>query len=81
MYPHVFPLHWLKTTCKIFNTPHYFVGLMKNGTGGTLWLEMVGGKAYGGGKRFSSGWRYSQGHHVNKAGKFLYLEEKQLHKA
>ena len=31
MYPHVFPLHWLKGTCRIFNTLHYFVALMKNG--------------------------------------------------
>ena len=42
---------------------HYFVELMENGTGGTLWLEMVGRND------------------VNKAGKFLYLEEKQLYKA
>ena len=42
------------------------------------WLQK---RAYGRGQRFSSGWRYPQGHHYNKAGKFLYLEEKQLHKA
>ena len=42
---------------------------MKNGTGGTLWIEMVAERAYGGGWTFSSGWRYPQGHHVNKAGK------------
>ena len=42
---------------------------------------MVGGRVYWGGGRFSSDWRYPQGHHVNKAGKFLDLEEKQLHKA
>ena len=50
---------------------------MKNGTGGKLCgLKWLGERAYGG--RFSSD---PKAHHVNKAGKFLYFEEKQLHKA
>ena len=47
--------------------------------GGTLCLEMVRGKDILG--RFSRGRRDPQGQNVNKAGKLLYLDEKQLHKA
>ena len=49
--------------------------------GGPCDLKELGERAYGGGWRFSSGWRYPQGNYVIKAGKFLYLAEKQFHKA
>ena len=42
MYPHVFSLDWIKGTCRIFYTLHYFVGLMKMVLGGTLRLETLG---------------------------------------
>ena len=55
---------------------------MKNGTVGTLRLEMIRGEGLwgGGGPDFLVGEETPQGHYVNKAGKFLYLAEKQLHK-
>ena len=43
-------------------------------------LKWLDEKEYGGGQWFSSGWRYRQEHHVNKAGKVLYFQEKELHK-
>ena len=55
MYPHGFPLHWIKGTYRIFYTLHYFVGLMKNGTWGTLRLEIVGERTYGEGGDFLVG--------------------------
>ena len=42
MYPHVFHLHWLNGTCRIFNMLHYFVELMENGTGGPCDLKWLG---------------------------------------
>ena len=44
-------------------------------------LKCLRERAYRGRWRFSSGWRHPQGQHFNKTGKFLYLQEKQLHKA
>ena len=45
-------------------------------------LKWLGERAYGGGggADFLVGEETPQGHYVNKAGKFLYLAEKQLHK-
>ena len=48
------------------------MGSTKTGTRG--WGNLVRGD-------FLGGFGDPQGNHVNKAGKFLYLEEKQLHKA
>ena len=45
MYPHVFPPHWIKETCIIFYTLHYFTGLSKNwtpgGGGGGGWGDLL----------------------------------------
>ena len=80
MYPQVFPPHWIKGIWYNLFHPSLFCRINENwNCGETLWLKKVGGKDIWGG--FSKGGKDLQGHHVNKADKFLCLEEKQLHKA
>ena len=76
MYPHAFPLHWIKGNCGIFYTLHYLLRLTKKmvlgGGGGGCDLKWLGKEHIGEGGDFLVGEDTTKDTMLIKQGSFIF---------